>query len=66
MWQGRITIATVYARRLLYPHALQVVIGWGNGSIAHGSCISRKGRGPTRELMELMRRCYARVKIIDE
>ena len=45
---------------------LQVVIGWGNGSTGHGGCISRKGRGPNKEMIELLRRQYARVEIVDE
>ena len=45
---------------------LQVVIGWGNASTGHGSCISRKGRGPGKEFLALLSRQYARVEIIDE
>ena len=44
----------------------EVAIGWGGASTGHGSCISRRGRGPSKELLELLRRRYARVVIIDE
>ena len=42
------------------------VIGWGSASTGHGSCISRRGRGPSKEFLELLRQRYARVVMIDE
>ena len=57
----------VMAKRLVGSRPKEeVIIGWGGASTGHGSCISRRGRGPTKELLHLLRRQYARVKIIDE
>ena len=44
----------------------EVVVGWGAASCGQGSCISRRGKGPHKELVRLLRRLYATVYIIDE
>ena len=43
-----------------------VVVGWGNGSAGHGSCISRRGRGPVKEFVRLLRQRHATVVLVDE